>query len=234
MAIQIIPVLDLMGGQVVRGVRGDRAHYRPIVSPLAASAAPVDIARGLAGLWRFDRYYLADLDAIEGRAPNLAALEALCAAFPDAEFWLDAGVRTVADARALLANWQLTVVLGSESVESVSVVSELAGEARIVLSLDYRGDAFIGPPALEEDAGLWPGRVIAMTLGRVGSGTGPDVERLANIRARGEGRAVFAAGGVRGADDLARLAAAGIDGALVASCLHDGRLDRAALARLCA
>ena len=229
--MQIIPVLDLMGGLVVRGVMGDRANYRPIVTPLATSAAPVPVARGLAGLGHFDAFYLADLDAIEGRAPNAAALADLCAAFPDTDFWLDAGVRTVAEARALLENPQVTVVLGSESVESVSVVAELAGEARVVLSLDFRGAAFMGPPALEEDAGLWPGRVIAMTLAKVGSGAGPDVGRLRDIRARADGRAVFAAGGVRDATDLAKLAADGIDGALVASCLHDGRLDRAALAR---
>ena len=229
--MQIIPVLDLMDGLVVRGALGNRAAYRPIVSPLAASAAPLDVARGLAGLGRFDSFYLADLDAIEGRAPNVAALHTLCGAFPGTAFWLDAGVRSVAEARALLANPQVTVVLGSESVESVSVVSELAGEARVVLSLDYRGAAFLGPPALEEDAGLWPGRVIAMTLAKVGSGTGPDFDRLRDIRARGEGRSVFAAGGVRDAADLAQLAEAGIDGALVASALHDGRLDPAALRR---
>jgi phosphoribosylformimino-5-aminoimidazole carboxamide ribotide isomerase len=36
---------------------------------------------------------------------------------------------------------------------------------------------------------------------------------------------VFAGGGIRGFDDLARLAAAGCAGALVASALHDGALS---------
>jgi phosphoribosylformimino-5-aminoimidazole carboxamide ribotide isomerase len=38
---------------------------------------------------------------------------------------------------------------------------------------------------------------------------------------------LVAGGGVRGADDLARLADAGCDGALVATALHDGRLSAA-------
>ncbi|MBC8130797.1 MAG: nickel transporter, partial [Rhizobiaceae bacterium] len=44
--------------------------------------------------------------------------------------------------------------------------------------------------------------------------------------------AVFAAGGVRDEDDLMRLEKAGIAGALVASALHDGRIDRAVLERM--
>ncbi len=68
-----------------------------------------------------------------------------------------------------------------------------------------------------------------MTLGRVGADAGPDFERLAAVR-RASGAALYAAGGVRGADDLAALARAGIAGALVASALHDGRLSAKDLA----
>jgi Histidine biosynthesis protein len=45
-------------------------------------------------------------------------------------------------------------------------------------------------------------------------------------------RLVYAAGGVRDADDLAALARVGIAGALVASCLHNGKLAGAQIARL--
>jgi phosphoribosylformimino-5-aminoimidazole carboxamide ribotide isomerase len=63
-----------------------------------------------------------------------------------------------------------------------------------------------------------------MTLARVGSGAGPDVDRLAAVRRIASGRRIYAAGGVRDAADLAALAHAGIAGALVATALHDGRL----------
>ena len=53
---------------------------------------------------------------------------------------------------------------------------------RIVLSLDFRGDAFQGPQEILAEPALWPQRVIVMTLARVGSGAGPDLERLAAIR----------------------------------------------------
>jgi phosphoribosylformimino-5-aminoimidazole carboxamide ribotide isomerase len=61
---------------------------------------------------------------------------------------------------------------------------------------------------------------------------GPDWERLKAIRNAGRGRHVYAAGGVRDADDLVALADRGIAGALVASCLHNGSITGAQIARL--
>jgi phosphoribosylformimino-5-aminoimidazole carboxamide ribotide isomerase len=58
------------------------------------------------------------------------------------------------------------------------------------------------------------------------------MNRLANIKSRAIGRQIYAAGGVRDANDLASLARAGISGALVATSLHDGKLTGAQIARL--
>ena len=69
----------------------------------------------------------------------------------------------------------------------------------------------------------WPARVIVMTLDRVGSQSGPDLERLRTVKAAAKDRAIYAAGGVRGADDLQLLMNAGITGVLVASGLHSGK-----------
>ena len=71
---------------------------------------------------------------------------------------------------------------------------------------------------------LWPRRVIVMTLGAVGGGLGPDLDRLRTILELAGDRQVFAAGGVRDSTDLEALAALGCAGVLVASALHDGRL----------
>ncbi|KQT85228.1 HisA/HisF-related TIM barrel protein [Aurantimonas sp. Leaf443] len=222
--MQIIPVLDLLGGLVVRGVMGDRANYRPIETPLSPDAEPRNVAAGLQGLGPFPAFYLADLDAIAGRAPNEAAVLAVAAQCPQAEIWVDAGIRTARQALALLAEPGRVCVLGSETLAGRGEMEALAGRGDVVLSLDFRGDAFLGDSALLEDAGLWPGRIVVMTLAKVGSGAGPDLDKLTAVKARAGGRAVYAAGGVRGPGDVAALEAAGIAGALVASALHDGRL----------
>ena len=72
--------------------------------------------------------------------------------------------------------------------------------------------------------------MIVMTLTRVGMDEGPDLDRIAAISARARDRKIFAAGGVRGGEDLVALARCGAAGALVASALHDGRLNRAGIA----
>ncbi|BDA86315.1 nickel transporter [Aureimonas sp. SA4125] len=228
--MQIIPVLDIKGGVVVRGVMGDRANYRPIETPLSATPQPLDVARGLLSLAAFKALYIADLDAIEGRPANRGTIEALSAEFPELELWLDAGVHTADEARDYLG-LGVIVVLGSETIDSAATIADLRREERAILSLDYRGSAFVGPEGLEDAADDWPARVIAMTLAKVGSGAGPDLERLTKVKAAAGGRRVFAAGGVRHAADLDELQAAGIAGALVATALHDGRLDAATLAR---
>jgi phosphoribosylformimino-5-aminoimidazole carboxamide ribotide isomerase len=231
-SMQIIPVLDLKAGTVVRARLGERAHYRPIETPLARTSDPVDVARGLLSLYPFDALYVADLDAIEGRHGHDAVLAQVAAAFPHLRLWVDNGICQLPRASDWLALRLGDLVLGSESQTDAALVRALAGDARIALSLDFRGGDFQGPPELLADPACWPQRVIVMTLARVGSGAGPDLERLASVQAAAPGKSLYAAGGVRDAADLTELKGRGIAGALVATALHDGRLNGLGLARL--
>jgi phosphoribosylformimino-5-aminoimidazole carboxamide ribotide isomerase len=74
------------------------------------------------------------------------------------------------------------------------------------------------------------GAVIVLDLARVGTGSGLDLALLTRVREAAPGVTLLAGGGVRGSEDLVRLAAAGCDGALVATALHDGGLGRDELA----
>jgi len=230
--MEIIPVIDMRGGLVVRARMGRRDEYRPIQTNLAPTSDPVDVVRGLCSIYPFPVLYVADLDAIEGRGDNRAALERLKAAFPDLTLWVDSGVAKVAEAERWLAANAGHLVLGSESQTDLMLLQRLAREPRVVLSLDFRGTEFQGPRELFAEPTCWPGKVIAMTLAKVGSGAGPDMDVLAAVRKAGATRAVYSAGGVRDAADLTRLARAGIAGALVASCLHDGRLTGREIAKI--
>ena len=117
----------------------------------------------------------------------------------------------------------LDLVLGSETQADASAVSHFSGDPRFVLSLDFREGAFQGPSTLLMHPDCWPERVIVMTLDRVGTHSGPDLERLRAIKAAANGRVIYAAGGVRDARDLQALANADITGALIASSLHTGK-----------
>jgi phosphoribosylformimino-5-aminoimidazole carboxamide ribotide isomerase len=228
----IVPVLDLKGGQVVHARAGERSRYLPIRSTLTAGSEPRAVLDGLLSLAPFRRVYIADLDAIEGRGDHRALIAELARAYRGIAFWLDGGFAGATQAAAALADGAAPV-LGSESLpdeHALTAAVQRLGAAYCVLSLDYRGERFVGPAAIEARAELWPDQVIAMTLSRVGSGAGPDMTRLAALRRIAGARQLFAAGGVRDAGDLDRLAAMGLAGALVASALHDGRLTAPDLA----
>jgi phosphoribosylformimino-5-aminoimidazole carboxamide ribotide isomerase len=230
--MDVIPVLDLKGGTVVRARMGRRDEYRPIETPLSPTSDPVDVARGLMSIHPFPILYVADLDAIERRGDNRAAIGRLTAAFPDVTLWVDNGIADGSEAADWLAGGLGHLVLGSEAQCDGALVRHLAGDARVILSLDFRDRRFEGPPALLDEPESWPGRVIVMTLTRVGSGAGPDLDRLDTIRATAPKCRIYAAGGVRDAADLHALKAAGVAGVLVASCLHDGRVRATDLALL--
>ena len=71
---------------------------------------------------------------------------------------------------------------------------------------------------------------LVIDLARVGTGTGLDLALVSRVREAVPGLTLIAGGGVRGLDDVVRIADAGCDGALVASALHDGRLSAAEVA----
>ncbi|AHB49149.1 nickel transporter [Hyphomicrobium nitrativorans NL23] len=119
-------------------------------------------------------------------------------------------------------------VVGSETLKAIEDYTQTREAAGLdaPLSLDFRGEAFLGPPELLANTDLWPARIIVMTLARVGSGEGPDIARLASIVARAGAREVYAAGGVRNADDLNALRDIGVAGALISTALHAGTITR--------
>jgi phosphoribosylformimino-5-aminoimidazole carboxamide ribotide isomerase len=226
--VDVIPVIDVAHGLVVRAVKGERSGYRPIETPLVpSSSAPADIARGLARLFPFRKLYLADLDGIEGRGRNTHIVPELSQALPRAEIWIDAGTGSRSAARTVLAAPVATVVVGTESIETVRGWEDIAMEApqRTILSLDFRHGEFMGPEAMLSDSSLWPPRVIVMTLDRVGANEGPDMGRLESVIARAKGRRVYAAGGVRDRSDLDEIRKIGVAGALIASALHSGKIS---------
>ncbi|MFD1332659.1 HisA/HisF-related TIM barrel protein [Methylopila musalis] len=221
--MDVIPVIDLMDGRVVHARRGERGAYRPIASPFAPGAEPLATAAALLALAPFRALYVADLDAILNRGGHDDVIAAIAAAHPGVEIWVDRGAA---------AGRAGAPIVGTEShADACSLSDALTGDA--ILSLDHDADGPLGPVEVHDQPDRWPRRVIAMTLARVGAGAGPDLGRLAEVLAKaGPERAVYAAGGVRGEDDLAALASLGVAGALVATALHDGRICADAVRRL--
>lgn len=233
--MNLIPVIDLMQGQVVRAVRGDRQAYRPIVSPLCGSSDPVTVARILCEHCATQQLYVADLDALLGRPAQATVLRTLLQDLPSLELWLDAGFASAPAADALRLELggvasRVVPVFGSESLASREALAQCFGGARSgedgVLSLDRRDGRRLDAAGCWDAPALWPRRVIVMTLERVGAGAGPDLQTLAEVRMKSPSTFVVGAGGIRNEADLAQARDAGAGAWLVASALHDGGLPR--------
>jgi phosphoribosylformimino-5-aminoimidazole carboxamide ribotide isomerase len=230
--LRAIPVIDLMHGQVVHARMGDRASYRPLESPLSPSSDAVDVVRGLLAVYPFPTLYVADLDAMQGQGDNVETLRRIRDAFPALQMWVDNGAADSAAIEALIDAGLGAPVVGSESQRDSALIAQHRDSKQVVLSLDFRGDAFQGPQQILAEPALWPSRVIVMTLARVGSAAGPDLARFSAIRSIARGREIYAAGGVRDARDLWALKAAGASGALIATALHERRIGAAELEAL--
>jgi phosphoribosylformimino-5-aminoimidazole carboxamide ribotide isomerase len=237
---QVIPVLDIARGRVVRGVRGERSAYRPIVSSLAAGSDPSIMAAALLARVPLPGgdapvLYVADLDALQGGAAQLDVLAALLHVRDDLCIWLDAGFVDAAGAsalqRALGADAaRIRPVYGSESLSpgrGPGALDWLADDPLAILSLDCRHDRPLDPAGLWQRPRLWPRTIVAMTLDRVGARAGPDLALFSRLRALAPDRRWVGAGGVRHADDLRAAAVAGASAWLVASALHDATLHPA-------
>ncbi len=222
----VIPVIDLIEGQVVHARTGDRDAYRPIVSPLSRTSDAVDVVGGLLSLHAFATLYVADLDSILQRGDNCGTLQRLRTAFPALRLWIDNGANDSTALAAVLDRDFGVPVVGSESQRDGALIAAHRGSDRVILSLDFRNERFLGPRGVLESPDTWPNRVIVMNLARVGGEAGPDFDRLRAIRTIAGAHAVFAAGGLRDSRDLADCEVLGCAGALVATALHDGRLDR--------
>ena len=230
--MRAIPVIDLMGGEVVHARKGDRASYRPLESPLSPTSDAEDVVRGLLAVYPFPTLYVADLDAIQGQGDNVQTLRRIRDTFSALQMWVDNGATTPAAIEALIDADLGAPVVGSESQRDIALIARHRDSRRVVLSLDFRGDIFQGPQEILAEPALWPSRVIVMTLARVGSAAGPDLVRFSAIRSIAGGRELYAAGGVRDARDLSALKAAGASGALIATALHERRIDAADLAAM--
>jgi phosphoribosylformimino-5-aminoimidazole carboxamide ribotide isomerase len=231
--VRLIPVLDVMNGVVVRGVGGRRSKYQPLVSRLTSSTDPVEVARALVETFRPAELYLADLDAIAGAPPGVTTYRAIRGL--GVRLWVDAGIRDGGWAERVAAAG-CDVVAGLETVPGPAALREIAaavGVDRVVFSLDLRGGVPLrdwpdrgGPGPVPSAVACGITRVIVLDLARVGGGTGIGTEDVCRqIWSAYPHVDVLAGGGVAGPDDLRHLEACGVRGVLVASALHDGRIE---------
>ncbi len=239
--MQLIPAIDLLGGDVVRLRQGDYgAVTRYDLDPVAYAEA----LRGMVA-----RLHVVDLDgARTGERTQRARIAEICAAFGDG-VQVGGGVRDRDAVESLLDVGVARVVLGTTAVrdprEARAIVEAFPG--RVILAVDARDGkvAIDGWTTSSELTALdvalaFDGAPIDSLLftdvARDGTRRGPAIESTAQL-AEESRRPVLASGGVGKLEDLRTLAAAaprGILGVVVGRALLDGSIDLATAIAACA
>lgn len=236
--MRIIPVIDILDGQVVRGVAGRRSEYRPVKSRLTTATDPASIAIAFREQFGLTTIYVADLDAIVHARPNWQVYQDLVS--QGFALWVDAGLRSLDDAEAVLDCGVAAVVAGLETWPHAGLLHQLVlacGRDRVIFSLDLRdGTPLANPDGWASDdpfeiadeaicAGV--SQLIVLDIAQVGIGQGVrTLDLCRRLTRQFPDVTVITGGGVRNVDDIRPLQAAGVSGVLVASALHDGAIDR--------
>jgi len=221
--MKIIPVIDLKDGVIVQAREGRREQYLPLKTNLCNSSDIFQIVQVFWTSYHFDTVYIADLNAITQQGNHDRLINDLMAYFPDLMFWLDRGYPHHEIELKHPSNY--LSVLGSESLEDNDILKLKAYSERFILSLDYDCSETLGPTSLFSSPEYWPDNIIIMTLDRVGSQKGPDIDKLSAFRNLYPDKNFIAAGGIRNQRDLLDLEKLGIQSALIASALHTGAID---------
>ena len=228
---EVVPAVDVQGGEVVQLVQGERGTEKRYGDPVAAAERWVDEgARTL---------HLVDLDgAFEGERVNADAFEAVVDAV-DVDVQVGGGIRTADDAFELLEAGVDRVILGTAAVENPDIVAEIAEEypEGVLVSLDAKGGEVV-VSGWTEGTGLDPADAAERYEDVGASGilfTDVDVEgREAGVRTDEVGRVVdavdipvVASGGVATVEDVVALKDAGAAAAVVGTALYEGNFTLA-------
>ncbi|VAX17290.1 Phosphoribosylformimino-5-aminoimidazole carboxamide ribotide isomerase related protein [hydrothermal vent metagenome] len=216
--------MDIMGGEIVRAVAGNRDEYKPVQSPLLSGADPLCFVNHFTAEFNFNLFYIADLDAIMGKGSNFPVIEKLLSS-TTVDYWLDAGYKTMDD---VSPHPRLTPVIATETFEMTNTTPDLS---KAIVSIDTMSGKPIGvnrsattTELINRARDIGARRFIFMRLDAVGCG-GFEVSALPRP---GKDESWYSAGGVRSSLDLDKLSAIGYSGALVSTALHNGSLQACA------
>jgi cyclase len=227
---RVIPCLDVDAGRVVKGTR---------FVDIRDAGDPVELAafydRGGA-----DELVFLDITATHEKRATIVELARRTADDVFVPFTIGGGIRSVADAQAVLDAGADKVAVNSAAVGRAELIDELAaqfGAQCVVLAIDAKARAGGGwgvhvrggRTETERDAVGWAregvergaGEILLTSMDRDGTTDGYELE-LTRAVAEAVGVPVIASGGAGTLDHLLAALAAGADAVLCASIFHYG------------
>jgi phosphoribosylformimino-5-aminoimidazole carboxamide ribotide isomerase len=233
--VEIIPAIDLRQGQVVRLNQGDFDRQTTF------SNDPLSVAREFQDAGA-SRLHVVDLDgALEG-APVQNELYTEIATQVDVPIEVGGGFRTDGHVALALEAGIGRVVLGTVAIEAPDMVVRLVerhGPERIVVGLDA-SEGRVAVSGWREKTNVEAGqlmtemhgagvrRFVYTDIARDGTLTSPNFQAIDAMVVHGSrlgGVRLIASGGIGEIEHLRRLAASGVEGAVVGSAIYRGTID---------
>ncbi len=223
---RIVFVLDILKGDAVHAVRGERSKYKPVSgSRVCDSSAPMDIISALCP----GEVYIADLDRLQHLGDNFGLIKKISS---KTKTMADIGAEYMTDIEKCLGIAD-TVILGTEtaSFELIERASERF-PGRINVSIDIKNGRVLTKDRKME---MEPEKlvtllneydindIIILELNKVGTGAGIDAGFLSKIVGL-SAHNILVGGGIRDMNDINALKGAGVSGALVATAVHNGKI----------
>jgi len=225
--LELLPAVDVAGGQAVRLVQGAAGTETSYGDPVDAALAWQEAGAS----W----IHLVDLDAAFGRGSNGPQLADLIGRL-DVKVELSGGIRDDAALTAALATGCTRVVIGTAALENPDWVAKVIAEHgdRIAVGLDVRGTRLAArgwtadggelDDALGRLESAGCNRYVVTDIDKDGMLRGPNLHLLRHVCARTD-KPVVASGGVASLTDLhaiASLVPLGVEGAIVGKALYAG------------
>lgn len=229
--MQVIPAIDLRGGRCVRLYQGDYAQETVYSDdPTHTALRWVDMGA--------ERLHIVDLDgAKDGSPANLAAVKRIAAATA-VTLHLGGGIRDLDTARAAIDAGVSRIMLGTAAVEDAALIRALVAELgadAVIVSVDAKdgrvalrgwtqSSGALAADLIADMTNLGVTRFLYTDISRDGTLTEPnfaaigELARMPNIR-------LLAAGGIARVAHLERLAALGVEGAIVGRAIYTGDID---------
>jgi len=222
--MDIIFAMDLRGGVVVRGYKGDRERYERIErhSKICTTSDPLSVVDTI----KPRRTYIADLDRILGRGSNSLIIQRIGAR---TKTLIDTGIRHFDDVREAQRIGD-TAVIGTET-GSLDVI-RAAQSMRIAVSIDIREGGAVSPdPALSGDPleiiermNLYKmNELLVLNISLVGTEHGIDFDFI-ETAIKVSGHPIVVAGGIKNIEDLDTLEDLGAAGVILATAIHEVKI----------
>ena len=226
----LFPAIDLIGGQAVRLYQGDYAQKT------VYSADPVSVARDFRDQGA-THIHLVDLDGAKAGTPQ--NFDLICRIKRQTGLFVEVGggIRTQSTIERYLSEGLDRVILGTAAVTDPDLILSLpdAIKEKIAVGVDAAGGK-IAIRGWTEASGYelfsfcedlqskGVGTVICTDISKDGAMRGANHELYRALSER-VGMQIVASGGVSGIDDLVRLKALGLYGAIIGKAYYEGALD---------